>query len=74
MIQVIVKSNRILKPIASIKPIVLAFFCLSGESLSEIIEMKIMLSTPRTISRKVRVSKLIHTAGSEKSGIIIVPL
>jgi hypothetical protein len=71
IIQVMVSKRPMRNIIASKSPMVLAFFCLSGESLSEIIDIKIILSTPSTISRKVRVSKLNQTAGSEKSGNII---
>jgi hypothetical protein len=40
------------------------------DNLLEAIVIKIILSMPRTISRKVSVNKLIQTAGLEKSGKI----
>jgi hypothetical protein len=51
-------------------PINLALGCSSMDNLLEAIVMKIILSIPRTISRKVSVNKLIQTAGLEKSGIM----
>ncbi len=71
MIQVIVRSSPTLKTMASSKPMFLALRCWDGSSLSEIIEIKMILSTPNTISRKVRVSRLTQMEGSEKSGIVI---
>ena len=59
--QLIVSNNPTRKTIANPKPMFLALFCWSFGSLSDNIEMKMMLSTPKTISKKVRVNKLIHT-------------
>ena len=71
MIQVMVSKSPTRKNIANTNPMVLALFGWDGSSLSEIMEIKIILSTPNTISKKVSVSRLIHTEGSEKSGKVI---
>lgn len=55
------------------RPIMRAWRRCSGRSFDAAIEMKMMLSTPRTISRTVRVAKLIQTAGSDRSSSIVVP-
>jgi hypothetical protein len=68
MIVDIPNKRIILKTIASNMPINLALGCSSIDNLLEAIVMKIILSIPRTISRKVSVNKLIQTAGLEKSG------
>jgi hypothetical protein len=52
-----------------IRPMLRAFGCSSGGSLDEMMDRKMMLSTPSTISRNVSVSKLTHTAPEVKSGI-----
>lgn len=51
---------------AQIKPIDLALGCCSGGSFEDIIDRKTILSTPKTISRKVNVNKAIHAEGSKK--------
>jgi hypothetical protein len=71
MIQVMVSKRIILKNIAISNPILLAFGCLFAGSLSDTIEIKMILSTPKTISRKVSVTRLTHIEGSVKSGIFI---
>ena len=40
--------------------------CFSTGSLLEVIEMKTMLSTPRTISKKMSVTSEIHASGVVK--------
>src|SRR5687768_11589050 len=47
----------------------LAFACCSSGSFPERIEMKMMLSTPRTISRKVSVPSAIQICGSLSDSI-----
>jgi hypothetical protein len=70
MIVEIPNKRIILKIIARIIPINLALGCSSRDNLLEAIVMNIILSIPRTISKKVSVNKLIQTAGLEKSGKI----
>ncbi len=56
-------SSRIRVPMASARPKKRAFGCCSlGRRLTRI-EMKMMLSMPRTISRAVRVRKATHISG-----------
>ena len=67
-------STRVMS--ASARPMLRALPCWSAGSLPERIEMKMMLSTPRTISRTVSVTRLSHASGfvsqanmaAEKSG------
>ena len=59
-------NSNILKNIAQIKPTDRALACCSIGSFDDIIDRNTMLSTPKTISRKVRVSKAIHAEGSKK--------
>ena len=68
MIQVIPKSNMIRRNIASNKPIFRALGWSSGRSFELMMDKKIMLSTPSTISRKVNVKRLIQTAPELKAG------
>jgi hypothetical protein len=58
----------ILKIMASIIPMNLALGCSAILNLLEAIVINIILSIPKTISRKVSVNKLIQTEGSAKSG------
>jgi hypothetical protein len=51
------KSSMTCRPIAINKPILLAFDWSFSESLLAIMEIKIILSIPRMISIKVRVSR-----------------
>jgi hypothetical protein len=62
-------NKQILKIIANSKPMFLAFLCCSTGSLSDKMEIKIMLSTPRTTSKKANVKRLIQICGSAKLGI-----
>lgn len=69
MIQLIINNNATLNNMAKSRPIFLAFFCWLSGSLLERIDIKMMLSTPSTISRKARVSRLIQIPGSAKFGM-----
>ena len=51
---------------ASDNPTILALRCFSTGNLPATMEIKIILSTPNTISRKVNVNKLIQVLASEK--------
>ncbi len=57
--------SRIRMPIASPSPIDRPFACCSGGSLPVRIEMKMMLSMPRTISSVVSVARATQALGSE---------
>jgi hypothetical protein len=61
-------NKRTLKTMASIIPINLALGCSLRFNLFDAMVINMMLSIPRTISKKVRVNRLIQTAGSVKSG------
>ena len=52
---------------ANAKPIFRALDCCSTGSLAASTEMKTILSIPKTISRNVRVSRLIQASGLENS-------
>ena len=54
------KSNATLINIARNRPTSCAFFCSVAGNLPDRIEMKTILSIPRTSSRPVRVTKAIH--------------
>jgi hypothetical protein len=69
-IQAIENSSSTRVSIAPSSPIFRARFCWSGGSFPERIEMKMMLSTPRTISRKVSVARAIQICGSVSQSII----
>jgi hypothetical protein len=62
-------KRPILKKRASINPSLLAFACCSTGNLLETIEIKMMLSTPRTISKKVKVSNAIQVSDCMKISI-----
>jgi hypothetical protein len=55
---------------AKTRPILVAIFCCSSGILPAAMDIKIILSTPRTISRKLRVKRLNQTAELEKSGMV----
>ena len=61
-------NNTIRKTIARIRPILVALGRSSSGNLLEEMEIKIILSMPSTISRKVSVNRLIQTAAEPKSG------
>jgi len=63
MIQVREKSNAILVSIAKARPMIRAFFLFSVGSFPARIEMKIMLSIPKTISKTVNVSRAMRYCG-----------
>jgi hypothetical protein len=65
MIQVMDRSNRIRVPIATVSPRVRARCCCASGSRPARIEMKTMLSMPRTISSAVRVRRAIQVSGEE---------
>ena len=65
-------KSTIRKPIASSKPMFTAFFCCSFGNLLDAIEIKIILSTPSTISKNVKVNNAIHASGLEKTSNIKV--
>ena len=60
MIQVKEKSKPILVIIARERPMILALFRFSAGNLPARIEMKIILSIPKTISRTVKVRSAIR--------------
>ena len=62
-------SKAILKTIARTRPILVAFFCWCSGSLLDAIEMNMMLSTPRTISKNVNVRRLIQTVPLPQLGM-----
>ena len=64
MIQVRETNKMIRMIIASANPKVRALGCLCSGSLPTRMEMKTMLSIPRTISSPVRVASAIQTCGS----------
>jgi hypothetical protein len=53
------------------KPILLPLSCWILGSLLVIIDINIMLSTPSTISKMVRVKRLSHASGDVKNSIIV---
>ncbi len=61
-IQTIDQSSPMRITIAAMRPTRRARFCCSFGSLPDRIEMKMTLSTPRTISRKVRVTSGISSS------------
>ncbi len=63
-------KSRMRMTMARARPICRAFFCFAAGSLSARIEMKITLSIPRTISRRVRVRSPIQACGSESHSIL----
>src|SRR4029450_3932789 len=62
-IQATSESRRMRVTRANINPVCRALACCSGGNLPARIEMKMTLSMPRTISRTVRVKRLIHASG-----------
>jgi hypothetical protein len=64
--QVMVSNRTILTPMASISPILRVRALISTGKRFETIEMKMMLSIPKTTSKKVRVSKASHVSGFRK--------
>jgi hypothetical protein len=62
------KSNTLVI-IARPRPHCLAFFCMFLGSLEERMEIKMMLSIPSTISRRVKVISEIQASGLLKSSI-----
>src|SRR5512145_504520 len=63
-------SSRTRVSIAASSPRRRARACWFAGSLPDRIEMKMTLSTPRTISRKVSVARAIQTWGSENDSIM----
>ncbi len=63
------KSRMILKTMARNRPIVVAFFLSFSSNLDEAMEIKIILSTPSTISKKVKVIRLSHTEELANDGM-----
>ena len=61
-------STRVI--MAPSRPMRRARGCCSGGSFPDRMEMKMMLSTPRTISRKVSVARAIQICGSVIQSII----
>jgi hypothetical protein len=61
-------STRVI--IANAKPSWRAFFCLLAGSLDAMIEINMMLSIPRTISKKVNVINDIQISGLVNHSII----
>jgi hypothetical protein len=70
MIQVIPNNKPILKIRARESPIFLALACLSAGSLLDTMEIKIILSTPNTISKNVSVSRATHDCGCRSISMI----
>src|SRR5215213_808659 len=66
-------SSAIRVSIASASPTNRAFFCCSAGSLPASMEMKTMLSMPRTSSSAVSVANAIHTCGSANQSIYASP-
>ena len=64
-------KRTILSTIAKSSPIFVALFCSPTGNLLEVIEIKMILSTPSTISRNVSVKRLNHTVVLAKSGMEI---
>ena len=64
-------NNRIRKIIARISPIFRALACSSRGNRLAAIVINMMLSMPKTISKKVSVSKATQISGLAKSGIAI---
>ena len=72
MIQVMARSSSRRNTRARVSPRRRARGCFSGSSLFETIEMKMMLSMPRMISRKVRVTQAINSSGVRNSAMSAV--
>ena len=58
--------------IARNNPILVAFLRLSGGNFPVAIDIKIILSIPKTISRKVNVISAIQASGFKKTSIGVV--
>ena len=69
---VIPKSNTIRINIAKNIPIFVAFFLFSSGNFPVTIDMKMILSIPNTISRKVNVNKAIQASGFKNTSIFVV--
>ena len=72
MIQASDSSSRMRMIMARARPIVRPFWRCSAGSLPARIEMKMMLSIPRTISRAVNVINAIHAWGSLSHSILLL--
>jgi hypothetical protein len=70
IIHVIHIKRAILNKSAAASPIVLTLACFSSGNLLETIEIKIILSIPSTISKKVKVANAIHASTDKKISII----
>ena len=72
MTQASENRSRIRVTIASSKPIAAPSAAAPWGSFPDRMEMKMMLSTPRTISRKVSVARAIRISGSERQLIHLI--
>jgi hypothetical protein len=68
--QVIPNKSKILTSMARISPMLRVLALCSTGSLLDTIEMKMMLSMPRTTSKKVRVSKASHASAVKKISMV----
>ena len=69
---VIPKSKAIRINIARNKPILVALFRFSGGNFPVTIDIKMILSIPRMISRKVNVNKATQASGFKNTSIYFV--